>query len=241
VFRERHVAAVVPAYNEERLIAGVIRNMPPLVDHIIVIDDKSLDGTAAVAEALDEPRVVLIRHAENQGLGGALVSGYKRALSLHADLVVVMAGDDQMDPRYLPDLLEPLCDGRAEATKGNRFYSWSSLRAMPKHRVFGSLILTWLTRIASGHRHLADSQNGYVAFTAATLEKVRLGSLSHGYSVENAMLIELGRVHARVIDVPIPARYGSETSKMRLLRDGPAILGTILTGVAQRITRSSRR
>lgn len=241
MFRDLSVTAVVPAYNEGRMIAGVIQNMPQIVDRIIVVDDKSTDDTAAVTEAQNDLRVVLIRHAENHGLGAALVSGYQRALSLHSDLIVVMAGDDQMDPRYLPGLLQPLCEGRADASKGNRFYSWSSLRSMPTHRVVGSLILTWLTRLASGHRHLKDSQNGYVAFTATTLRKVRLGSLSHGYSVENAMLIELGRVHARVLDVPIPARYGSETSKMRILTDGSAILATILKGLAQRITRSDRR
>ena len=240
MFLDRRVAVVVPAFNEERHIAHVITNMPDFVDHVIVIDDKSTDETVRVVSEQGDPRVVLICHASNQGLGSALVSGYRRALGLQAEVVVVMAGDDQMDPSYLPALLNPICTGSADVSKGNRFDSWASLRTMPKHRIVGSVVLTWLTRLASGYPHLQDSQNGYVALSADALTRVSLPSLSHGYSVENAMLIELGRVKARLVDVPIPARYATETSKMRLMRDGPAILGTVLMGLAKRVRRVAR-
>jgi glycosyltransferase involved in cell wall biosynthesis len=241
VFLGRRVAAIIPAFNEERHIAGVLANMPDFVDHMIVIDDKSTDQTVKVVSELVDPRIVLICQPSNQGLGSALVSGYKQALALQADVVVVMAGDDQMDPGYLPALLEPICTGSADVTKGNRFSSRASLRTMPRNRIIGSLVLTWLTRLASGYSQLQDSQNGYVAISTRALRMVSLASLAHGYSVENAMLIELGRIRARLVDVPIPARYGTETSKMRLARDGPAILGTILLGVAKRVGRLDRR
>jgi len=241
MFKGKRVAAVVPAYNEAALIDRVIRNMPQFIDNVIVIDDKSTDDSARIVSESNDARISLIRHETNQGLGATLVSGYEMALNLGADLVVVMAGDDQMDPHYLPHLLGPICDGSTDVTKGNRYFSRASLRHMPRHRVIGGLVLTWLTRLASGYWRLHDSQNGYVAFSVPTLRKVRLRSLATGYAVENAMLIELGRVRARVLDVPIPARYGSEQSTMRLIKVVPAILGTILAGLAGRIYRAVRR
>ena len=234
MFDGRRICVVVPAYNEERHLGAVIRDCPAFVDHLIAVDDHSTDGTAQVALDAGDPRVVLIRHAVNQGVGGALVSGYRRALDLGADIVVVMAGDNQMDPAYLPSLLEPICAGEVEVAKGNRFYSWASLRHMPALRIVGSLVLTWATRAASGYWRLQDAQNGYVAFSRSALCQVDLSALSQGYAVENAMLIEMGRVGARLRDIPIPARYGTEVSKLRIWRDGLAILAVVAKGAVHR-------
>ncbi|HVD03105.1 MAG TPA: glycosyltransferase family 2 protein [Candidatus Dormibacteraeota bacterium] len=234
MFQGRQICVVVPAFNEERHIATVIRNCPALVDHLVVVDDHSTDSTSETALGVADSRVVLIRHETNQGVGGALVSGYRRALDLGADVVVVMAGDDQMDPAYLPNLLEPICSGQVEVAKGNRFYSWSSLRHMPALRMLGTVVLTWATRAASGYWKLMDAQNGYVAFAASALRQVDLSVLAQGYAVENAMLIELGRVGARLRDIPIPARYGTEVSQMRIWRDGVVILSVVTRGAVRR-------
>lgn len=240
MYRGRSVCVVVPAHNEERHIGSVISGSPELVDHIVVIDDRSSDDTVGAVLRAGDARVTLLQHSENQGVGGALISGYREALRLNAGLVAVMAGDGQMDPQYLPTLFDPICLGQAEATKGNRFYSWASLRRMPAIRMLGTLGLTWLTRAATGYWHLSDAQNGYVALSGVTLARVNLDSLDHGYAVENAMLIELSRNSARVMDIPIPARYGSEVSGMRIWRDGPLIASVLLRGIASRLVSRTR-
>lgn len=236
MYRERSICVVMPAHNEDRHIAAVIRGCPLLVDHIVVVDDFSTDDTVATVLREGNPRVSVIQHHRNQGVGGALVSGYREALRLRAGAVVVMAGDDQMDPTYLPALLDPISLGRADFTKGNRFYSWSSLRRMPPLRLVGTLVLTWLTRLATGYWRLSDAQNGYVAIAGEVLAKVNLNALARGYAVENTMLMELSRIGARVEDVPIPARYGTEVSGMHIWRDGPLIAAVVVRGmVARRI------
>ncbi len=241
MYRDRSVCVVVPAHNEERHIAAVIRGCPPLlVDHIVVVDDLSSDGTVEVVREEADPRVILVQHQVNQGVGGALVSGYREALRLHAGAVVVMAGDDQMDPAYLPALLDPICLGRADVTKGNRLYSWNSMRRMPALRIVGTVGLTWLTRAATGYWHLSDAQNGYVAFAGEALARVNLAALSRGYAAENTMLMELSRTGARVQDVPIPARYGTEVSGMHIWRDGPMIASIVVGGIAARLARRRR-
>ncbi len=236
------VAVVVPAFNEARHIASVVSGCPALVDHVLIVDDHSSDGTSAVATAQDDPRVRVIRHGQNEGVGGALVTGYRLALSVGSGAVVVMAGDDQMDPGYLPALLDPLVRKEADFTKGNRFYSWVSMKHMPPIRLLGTVFLTWLTRAATGYSHLHDAQNGYVAISGDALARVNLARLAkRGYAVENEMLMELARLRARIVEVPIPARYGSELSTMRLWRDGPLIAGVLFAGLARRLWRATGR
>lgn len=238
MFHGLKVAVVVPAFNEEAHVATVVRGCPDFVDHVIVVDDHSNDGTSAAVAALGDPRVTLIRHDANRGVGGALVSGYQRALSLEASLVAVMAGDDQMDPAYLSRLLGPICSQVADFTKGNRFYSCTSLRHMPTLRVLGTLFLTWTTRLATGLWGLHDSQNGYVAVAGHTLKRIDLSALDRGYAVENAMLIELARLRVRVQDIPIPARYGAEVSRLHIWRDGVMILTLLLRSFLARLLGS---
>ncbi len=235
MFHGRKLAVVVPAFNEEAHVAAVIRGCPAFVDHVIVVDDHSNDGTSAAVAALGDLRVTLIRHETNRGVGGALVSGYRQALSLDVDLVAVMAGDDQMDPAYLPRLIAPICSGAADFTKGNRFYSWASLRHMPALRAVGTLLLTWATRLATGLWRLQDSQNGYVAIAGSMLCRINLSALDRGYAVENAMLIELARLRGHVQDIPIPARYGAEVSQLRIWRDGMLILALLFRSFIARL------
>ncbi|HEV8230931.1 MAG TPA: glycosyltransferase family 2 protein [Thermoanaerobaculia bacterium] len=211
----KSVAVVVPAYRVEREIARVITEMPAFVDRIIVVDDASPDATAEVVGAIREPRLQLIRHAKNQGVGGAVATGFQAALEGASDLVVKCDGDGQMDPRDVGALIRPLLAGRAEYAKGCRFHHFRDLASMPRIRLGGNIALTFLTKLASGYWHVLDPQNGFLAIRADVLRRLPLGRLARGYFFENDMLIRLNALEARVADVPIPSRYGEETSSLR--------------------------
>lgn len=237
MYKGLRVAVVVPAFKEEANIAGVISTMPPIVDHILVVDDASPDGTFQAAADVADPRTEVLRNPKNLGVGGSIVTGHRRALELDADVVAIMAGDGQMDPRYLPSLLDPIADSGYGFAKANRFYSAMSLVGMPKHRVFGSVVLTFLTKIASGYWNLVDPQNGYTAITRRVLEQLPLDRLSERYEFENDQLIWLNILNVRAIDVPIPAVYGSEASNIRLHSVVPRLLWLLFAGFWRRIWR----
>jgi glycosyltransferase involved in cell wall biosynthesis len=229
------VAVVIPAYRVEREIAGVITAMPPFVDRIMVVDDASPDRTSEVVGGVGDPRVQLIRHARNQGVGGAMASGYRAALEAGADVVVKCDGDGQMDPGGIEALVRPLLAGRAEYAKGCRFHHFRELSRMPRVRLGGNVGLTFLTKLASGYWHVLDPQNGFVAIRADVLRKLPIERLARGYFFENDMLIRLNALEARVADVPMPSRYGEETSS---LRPGRALFEfpfRLLAGFFQRI------
>ncbi len=229
------IAAVVPAYNESKLIGQTITTMPEFVDHIIVIDDCSTDDTSAQALKTGDPRVVLIEHEKNTGVGGAILDGHRRALELGADIDVVMAGDAQMDPDYLPNLLDPLCHDGYEFTKANRFFSRTSYAGMPAMRLFGSVVLSFMSKVASGYWNLFDPQNGYTAVRATALRRLDLDAVAIGYEFENDLLIWLNIAGARAKDIPIPARYGDEASTMRIHKVAPRIARLLFRGFWRRM------
>ena len=235
MYRDLAIAVVMPAYNEACLIGKTIGTVPSFVDHIVVIDDCSTDGTCAAALAVGDRRVTLVRHERNTGVGGAILDGHRRVLDLGADVSVVMAGDAQMDPGYLPDLLDPIAEGEADFTKANRFFSRTSFAGMPKHRVFGSVVLSFMTKAASGYWHLFDPQNGYTATTAAILRRIPLDRVAIGYEFENDFLIRLNIADARARDVPVPAVYGEEVSGIKLHKVAPALCGLLFLGFWRRI------
>lgn len=235
MYKKLRIAVVVPAHNESAHIATVISRMPPLVDHVIVIDDTSPDNTYEVAVAAADKRTEVIRHEVNKGVGGAIITGHRRALELGADVMIVMAGDDQMDPDYLPALIDPIADRGYGFAKANRFFSMQSFAGMPKHRVFGNMVLTFLTKAASGYWDLVDPQNGYTAVSRASLEAIPLDKVAERYDFENDLLIWLNIANVRAIDVPIPANYGEEVSGMRLHVVVPRLLGTLFSGFWRRI------
>ncbi len=234
MFEGRRVTVVVPAYNEEKLIGRVLDTMPALVDRIIVVDDASRDGTAAVVEAARErqpERVLLLKLARNAGVGGAIVAGYEAALEENDDgaLVAVMAGDAQMDPADLPRLLLPLARGQADYTKGNRLFTGEAWRIIPRYRYLGNAVLSLLTKVASGYWHVADSQSGYAAITAAALRVLKLRRLYPRYGFPNHLLVELNNYDFRVRDVPIRPVYGvGEESGIRLHRVIPTLSWLLL-------------
>jgi glycosyltransferase involved in cell wall biosynthesis len=213
VWNELSVAVVVPAHQEERLIGRTLRGLPALVDHIVVVDDASTDGTSQAVRAVADPRVVLLRHPENLGVGAALATGYQEALTLGADVLVVMAGDNQMDPADLPRLLDPIGTGRADYVKGNRFVH-PEARNMPWERRLAGRWLARLTRAASGLR-IDDSQCGYTALRADMARRVPLARLWPRYGYPNDLLLLLANVGARVEEVPVRPVYASERSGVR--------------------------
>jgi glycosyltransferase involved in cell wall biosynthesis len=234
MFEGRRVAVVVPAHNEEKLIERVIDTMPPFVDRVIVVDDCSKDRTAELVAqrvAQDGQRVRLVRRERNGGVGAAIVSGYHAALEEGREkgVVVVMAGDAQMDPADLPRLLTPIVRDEADYTKGNRLFTGEAWKIIPRHRYLGNAVLSFLTKIASGYWHVADSQSGYTAITTEALAVLELERLYPRYGFPNHLLVELNFYDFRVRDVPIKPVYGvGEVSGIRLQKVIPTLSWLLL-------------
>lgn len=211
MYREKTVAVVVPAYNEETQIARlVIDMMPSLVDKIIIVNDRSKDKTSEkVRETLAYSlgRVELIEHEINQGVGGAIATGYKWARDNNFDVAVVMAGDGQMNPDDLPAILDPVVEERADYTKGNRLVTGEAFKKIPMIRFIGNSALSLLTKIASGYWHVADSQTGYTAINSEALHAIDWDSMYKRYGQPNDLLVKLNVAGMRVIDVPIEPVY----------------------------------
>jgi glycosyltransferase involved in cell wall biosynthesis len=222
MYRDKTVAVVVPAYNEQQLIGKVIETMPEFVDRIVVINDKSTDGTAdVVREYLHdaEGRVVLIDLEENQGVGGAIAEGYKWARDHKIELTAVMAGDAQMDPADLSLLLDPVVEDRSDYAKGNRLFYGEAWKMIPKVRYLGNSALSLMTKIASGYWHVADSQTGYTVISLKALGTIDLDGIYKRYGMPNDMLVKLNIYDFRVCDVPVKPVYNvGEQSGIRIRR-----------------------
>lgn len=211
MFGRLRLAVVVPAYNEERAIAATLASVPAFVDHVLVVDDGSTDRTVARAEGAGRRRgLEVVRHAKNRGVGAAIDTGYRRALALGVDAAVVMAGDGQMDPADLPGLLAPLAAGRADYVKGDRFRSREVWRVMPPTRLAGNVILSLVTKLTSGYRHLFDSQCGYTAASRRALEVIAQAGLFPRYGYPNELLARLNAAGLTVEDVAVRPVYGPE-------------------------------
>ena len=217
------------------MISTVISTMPAFVDHIVIVDDHSPDATSDVVNRIADPRVTLIRHEVNQGVGGAIVTGHKAAMELGADVNVIMAGDAQMDPAFLPDLLDRVAKDGYGFAKANRFFSPESFEGMPSYRIFGNIVLSFMTKLASGYWNLFDPQNGYTAIRTEVLKRLPLESVSRRYSFENDLLIHLNILQVGAVDVPIPARYGDEVSSIRLSKVIPELMNLLFRGFWRRI------
>ncbi|HBP21620.1 MAG TPA: glycosyltransferase family 2 protein [Planctomycetes bacterium] len=220
-YREHRIGIVVPCHNEETQIGRVIETMPDFVDKIIIINDTSTDGTHDVVVGYQEhdDRVVLIDHEINQGVGGAIASGYKWARDNDIDIAVVMAGDGQMDPAELPRLLDPVVEGRVDYSKANRLLSGQAYRKIPKVRYFGNSVLSLLTKIASGYWHIADSQTGYTAINKRALKQIDWDRMYKRYGQPNDLLVRLNVYNFRVCDIPMEPVYNvGERSGIKIRR-----------------------
>ncbi|HCK66054.1 MAG TPA: glycosyl transferase family 2 [Anaerolineae bacterium] len=219
-FESHKIVIIIPAYRVEQDIEKVLRGIPDYVKHIIVVDDASPDSTSMVITALSnsDSRLILIQHSHNQGVGGAMISGFKKALELGAQIVVKIDGDGQMDASYIPALITPLIQGKADYTKGNRFRDFSSLQKMPLIRRVGNLGLSFLTKAATGYWNIFDPTNGFFAIRAEVLAQLPLEKIDKRYFFETSMLANLYLLNAFVLDIPIPARYGNEKSHLSIYR-----------------------
>jgi glycosyltransferase involved in cell wall biosynthesis len=218
MFDGKSIAVVIPAYNEELLIGRVLSTMPAFVDHLIVINDCSRDRTREIVEEFQtrDPRIVLINHEPNKGLGQSLIDGYLESRRLGSAITAVMAGDAQMNPDDLPALVEPVASGQADYAKGNRLLRQEVYSRMPKHRLFGNAGLSLLTKFATGYWHLIDPQCGYTAIGKKALAHIPIERMTKGYGYNADILNMLNFGNFRVRDVEVEPVYGEERSKIKL-------------------------
>lgn len=216
MYRNQSIAVVVPAYNEQELIQDTLHGIPDYVDSIYVVNDGSKDDTGERVKniAFHDHRIILINHEINKGVGAAIVTGYTRSIIDKVDITAIMAGDNQMGPDELYKLLDPIIEGEAEYTKGNRLSSREFAEGMSDWRYLGNMILTLLTRLASGNRYISDPQNGYTAISNRVLHSLNPNSIFTWYGYCNDMIVKLSTYGYHIKDVHIPARYGNEQSKI---------------------------
>jgi len=208
------VSVIIPCYNVARHIEEVIGNLPSGIDYIITVNDCSPDETETIIHRLlqTEKRIIYIKHEFNQGVGGAMLTGFKKSIELNSDITIKMDGDNQMDSFYIPALIKPLIDNKADFTKGNRFRDFRALKEMPLTRRIGNLGLSFLIKGASGYWNIFDPSNGFVAIKNETLQNLNFQRIHKRYFFESSLLIELYYANAVIEDVSMKARYGDEIS-----------------------------
>jgi dolichol-phosphate mannosyltransferase len=229
------VAVVIPAFHVARQLPDVIRQMPASVDQVIVVDDASPDDLGNVLSSIEDPRVLLIRHETNQGVGGATVTGMLAAMRDGAEVIVKCDGDGQMDPGDIPALVEPIAAGWADHVKGSRYHHAKELGSMPRARLLGNIGLTFLTKLCSGYWNVLDPVNGFFATRAEVLGRIQLEQLSRRYFFESDLLIRLNIIEAKVADMPQPAHYGEERSSLSITRAFFQFPWHLMSGLARRI------
>lgn len=224
-FPRSALAVVIPCYRVVDHVCGVIAAIGPEVGAIFVVDDACPDRSGDhVAAHCSDPRIRVLRHEGNRGVGGAVMTGYRAALEAGADIVVKVDGDGQMNPALIGVIAAPVIEGRADYAKGNRFHSIWNVRQMPGVRLFGNAALSFLTKLSSGYWTVFDPTNGFTAIHADALRRLELGNISERYFFESDMLINLGNIRAVVADVPMEAAYADEKSNLRIGR----VFGTFL-------------
>lgn len=234
--RAYKVSVVIPCYRVGRRVLDVLGAIPGDVQRIYCVDDACPDGTAAMIEThCRDPRVRVLKHDENQGVGGAVMTGYRQAIDDGADVIVKIDGDGQMDPALLPRFIGPILDGQADYTKGNRFYDLRYISRMPLPRLFGNAVLSFMNKVASGYWDIFDPTNGYTAIAAPVAALLPLDRISRRYFFESDMLFRLGTFRAVVRDVPMDARYGDEVSNLRIAEVLPEFLSKNLRNLGKRI------
>jgi len=210
------IAVVIPCFQVVRHVARVIAAIGSEVDAIYCIDDACPEHSGDwIEQNVADPRVRVIRHANNQGVGGAVKSGYRRAIADGAQVIVKIDGDGQMDPALLPSIVAPIVRGDADYTKGNRFWDLRQLKAMPLARRVGNLGLSFMAKASAGYWNIFDPTNGYTAIHAAVAARLPLESISNRYFFETDILFRLNTLRATVVDVPMDARYGDEVSNLK--------------------------
>ncbi|MHC4414281.1 MAG: glycosyltransferase family 2 protein [Planctomycetota bacterium] len=211
------VAVVIPSFRVKRQILDVLSSIGSEVTNIYVVDDKCPEGTGdfAAAECRD-PRVRVLRHARNRGVGGATMTGYRQAIEDGADIIVKVDGDGQMDLALISRVIRPIIAGKADYTKGNRFFELDRLGTMPRIRLFGNTMLSFLAKLSTGYWAIFDPTNGFTAVHAKVAQRLPLGRISQRYFFETDLLFRLNTLRAVVVDIPMDSKYGDETSNLRI-------------------------
>lgn len=213
----QRVAVVIPCYRVTRHIAGVVAAIGPEVDVIYCVDDACPDSSGDFIEAtVHDPRLKVLRNPVNLGVGGAVMTGYQQAIADGADVVVKIDGDGQMDPALLPLFIAPILRGEADYTKGNRFWDLAQIGRMPAMRIFGNAVLSFLSKLSTGYWSNFDPTNGYTAIHTQVARLLPMDRISRRYFFETDMLFRLNTLRAVVVDVPMDAHYGDETSHLRI-------------------------
>lgn len=211
------LSVVIPCYKVTRHILAVIDSIPEIVERIYVVDDCCPDKSGEYILAQNKDlRVKVLFNEKNKGVGGAVMTGYKAAISDDMHIVVKVDGDGQMDPALIPEFIEPILSGEADYTKGNRFYNLEEIHQMPKVRLFGNAALSLLNKLSSGYWDVFDPTNGYTAIHVDVLKKMPFQKISERYFFESDMLFRLNTLRAKVVDIPMDAHYGDEDSQLKI-------------------------
>jgi glycosyltransferase involved in cell wall biosynthesis len=237
MYRDLKVTAIISALNEEKLVGKTIDTLPASVDAIIVTNDGSTDATLSVLErmAAGDPRITIIDNQSTLGLGASLRNAYRRFLLSDSDLVCVLPGDAQHDPDAIPGMFDVLLDEHLDYVKPNRFIDMDALKQMPRYRRIGNIVITILTKFATGYYSIFDSQNGSGVFRRSTLANLSLNLIGDGYDYENTLLVALSIIGAKVKDYPVKAIYGDEESTIRVVPTALRALKVTFTGFWTRI------
>jgi dolichol-phosphate mannosyltransferase len=219
VAKNPSIAIVIPCYRVKKAIIDLLGSISPDISQIIVVDDGCPDGTGKFVESsTQDKRITVLHNRQNLGVGGAVKTGYRFALDSNADIIVKLDGDGQMDPSLIPILIQPLIDGRADYTKGNRFFNIENIKNMPKVRIIGNLVLSFFAKFSTGYWRIFDPNNGFTAITASALRQLDFEKIDNRYFFESDMLFRLNLARAVVFDVPMEAKYGSEISNLSVRR-----------------------
>ena len=243
MYKNKSVAVVVTAHNEEKLVVKVLETLPHWVDKVFVVDDCSDDKTAEVVQQYMkvDSRVDLIQHDKNRGVGGSIQTGYRVCLENNMDVTVIMNGDAQMHPDDLPHIVDPVATDIADYSKGNRLFHGEAWELIPRHRYIGNAVLSLMTKIASGYWHVADSQCGFTAISLKALKCINIDRIFQRYGVPNDILLKLNIENMRVVDVPIRPVYGvGEQSGIRLYKVIPDISFLLFKGIFRKNVRKIR-
>ncbi len=214
------ITVIIPCYNVAAHIEEVINNLPSSVTWIIVVNDCSKDDTGKkLGELLEKNRkLIVINHEVNQGVGGAMLTGFKKSIELNSDITIKMDGDNQMDSSYIPELIKPILENKADYAKGNRFRDLKALKQMPVIRRIGNLGLSFCIKAASGYWNIFDPNNGFIAINNNILRTLNIHKIHKRYFFESSMLIELYHADAVIQEIPMKAKYGNEVSHLSLTR-----------------------
>lgn len=231
----KKIAVVIPCYKVAKQIEDVVLAIPAFVDLIIVVDDACPRHSGKIVEELNQSKICVIYHINNQGVGGAVISGYKKALELQSDIIVKLDGDGQMNPSNIATLIKPLIENTSDYTKGNRFHDFSSLKNMPKIRFFGNSLLSFTVKLASGYWDIMDPTNGFCAITSKVLIHLNLKNIEKRYFFETDMLISLNINKCVVKDIPISSKYEDEVSNLSITNTIFTFPKKIIKGLIRRI------